>query len=408
MTDSPSIPASNAYGVVIVAAGFVALSIASLVGLFAYPTLQEAILTERGWTLTQGSRGLMVWGLVGAVASPIFGRLMDTAGVRPVMVFGIIVQLIATFLISRVNELWQLYLLFGMSSVGAMCTTYIPVATIIAHWFEKNRGAATGIAMLGLGVGGVVATVLSEQLLATMSWREVYAIYAGLLILAVPLIALLRLPRDHEGEPAQHDSEAALEEATGGLTLKESLRTRSFWGIGVGDAITGIIVAMLNVHLLILLSYNGFESSTAGLVYITFQLCIAFFTIVFGAIADHVSLRALAIACYGIPALSLFLLVSDSVVLAFAFAVICGACFGGRTAIFPLMLVHSFGPAHVGAIYGLSNSLFLIANGIGPVIGGEVYDRTGSTAAVYVTASVILVVSTVLVALMRNERATAA
>ncbi len=397
---------SNRYGWVVVAAGFVSLTITAAVGMFAFPPLQESILDEFDWSMSQASRAMLVWGVVGAIASPVFGRWMDTIGVRPIMLFGIVIQIIATFLISRVQELWQLYLLFGVSSVGTLCTTYIPVATIIAHWFERNRGAATGIALLGLGAGGVGATVVSGVLLESMTWREIYALYAGALVVTIPLIAMLRLPREHEGEFVQdHEAPEEIEAALDGLTLGESVKTRSFWGIGVGDAVTGMVVAMFNVQLLLLFSIQGFAKDTAESVFIVFQLCMSFFTIAFGIGADYIRLKPLVIVCYGVPAVAVLLLATSNIPLAFVFAIVCGACFGGRTAIFPLMLIHSFGPAHVGAIYGLSNSIFLLATGIGPVIGAEVYDRTGSTAAVYGTAAFIIVVSTVLVALMRDERA---
>ena len=72
-------------------------------------------------------------------------------------------------------------------------------------------------------------------------------------------------------------------------------------------------------------------------------------------------------------------------------------------ALFPLALVRCFGASHMGAIYGLSNSFFLIGNAQGPFIGAYIYDTTGSARPVYALACVLFVVSTLLISLIRQE-----
>ena len=125
----------------------------------------------------------------------------------------------------------------------------------------------------------------------------------------------------------------------------------------------------------------------------------------FGPLADKFSLRRVLILCYLLPVFAALLLMpGGSVWLAAGFAVIAGLASGGRSAVYPLALVNSFGETHMASIWGLSNSLFMLGNAMGPIIGGMVYDQTGSTRAVYAVCIGILLISTTLVSLIRVER----
>ncbi|PCJ50053.1 MAG: hypothetical protein COA73_18625, partial [Candidatus Hydrogenedentota bacterium] len=95
---------------------------------------------------------------------------------------------------------------------------------------------------------------------------------------------------------------------------------------------------------------------------------------------------------------------STTLIAIFAFAVVAGLAGGGRSALFPVAIHNSFGGAHIAAIYGLSNTFFMIGNALGPLIAAAIYESTASTRAVYIGAMVILVCSAILLSLIRNER----
>ena len=181
-------------------------------------------------------------------------------------------------------------------------------------------------------------------------------------------------------------------------------RTRTFWGLSLGDGLAGAMFAIFNVHLVLYLSTDLGDAATAVRVYSALNVCLALGTILFGALADTLSLRMLVVVCYALPAVGVALLMGPAVgVLAFAFAVIAGLAGGGRQALFPVALMHGFGPTHTASIYGLSNSFFFIGNALGPVVGAVLYDATGDTRVVYGAVAGALAVSAVLVSLLRRE-----
>ena len=52
-----------------------------------------------------------------------------------------------------------------------MGCTFLPSVLIIATYFNKRRGIATGIALAGGGVGAFVFAPLTEYLLTKFDWK---------------------------------------------------------------------------------------------------------------------------------------------------------------------------------------------------------------------------------------------
>src|ERR1700751_1931022 len=110
-------------------------------------------LTELGWIF---SIAIVFLGLSAAV----FGRWVETAGPRKAM-FVAALCFSAGFLISAFgvsqHQLWLLYLGYGVLGGCGLGIGYIsPVSTLI-KWFPDRPGMATGMAIMGVGGGGVVA-----------------------------------------------------------------------------------------------------------------------------------------------------------------------------------------------------------------------------------------------------------
>lgn len=351
---------------------------------------------------------MLFWGITGAVASPFMGNRIDRLGARTVMIAGTLLQCLATVLLARADALWQLYAALMLLSIANVCNTYIPVAAVIARWFVKFRGTATGVAMLGLGIGMGVMAQVASALLQRYDWRDAYAIlgFAALAAL-IPIVTLIRNPKDADIDPNAAEAgpvDGAVPDPAHDLTLGEAFNTRSFWGISLGDALTGMVFAMFNFSLILFLTEDLGNAQHATNVFTTLQICLALGTAIFGLVADRLPLRFVMILCYALPVVATaFLMPAAGLALAFIFAIVGGLAGGGRQAIFPMALVHSFGHTHVGAIYGLSNSFFLIGNAVGPIVGSAVYELAGTTRAVYSLSIAIFAASAILIALMRRE-----
>ncbi len=389
----------------VVFGGFVALAITSGVAFFVMPVLLLSIEKDTGWTFEQVSNGLAVWGLSAAVFSPLCGMLIDKLGARRMMMFGIVLGAVVAFFIARAESLWQFYALLVVAAVGSMSCTYIPVAAVVARWFLKHRAIATGVAMLGTFTGGTLFPLLTSWLLQDYSWRETYTIFSFVLAAgALPTLLFVRDPSPEE-ESAYLASLGSSDHTANDLTLGQALRGRSFWGLSLGDGLTGLVFAVINIHLVYYLTIDLGNETTAASVFSAFNFLTAVGTILFGVLGDRFSLRSVLVSCYFVPALALPLLIVGGAPAAFTFAVLAGLPAGGRNGLFPTALVFCFGEMHLGAIYGLSNTFFMIGNAAGPALSARIFESTGNTRAVYATCLVILVVSAGLVALIQRRPA---
>lgn len=391
----------------VVVGGFLTITITSGIAFFVLPLMIESFIEDLGWSLTEVSFGVTIWGLAAALFSPFLGKWIDQYGARRMMLLGTTFLFFITLLLGQITALWQFYALMFLAPFGSMANTYIPVAAVVARWFSRHRGIATGIVMFGVGVGGAIIPLVTSLLIQNFGWRLSYTILAFVLLLAfIPILLWIRNPSSDDVNLSDQDvsGDPGHVEMTD-LTLSEALKTRTFWGVSIGDALTGSIFAIFNIHLVYYLTQDMGSDEVAIHVYSTLQICVGLGTLTFGLFADRFRLRSVMIVCYLLPAFATALLMPTSVaLLVFAFAIIAGLAAGGRNALFPVALYSSFGETHMASIYGLSNSFFMIGNAIGPFLAGILYDATGNTRIIYACAMVGLVISTLLISVIRNER----
>ena len=119
-------------------------------GVFLKPLSQEF-----GWSRTGISLAFSLANLVLSGALPLIGRLVDRLGARKVilpsvLIFGLGVMSFY-FLSASLWHFYALYLLLGVVSSG----TTPAYSKVISRWFDQKRGLALGLAMAGIGVGGI-------------------------------------------------------------------------------------------------------------------------------------------------------------------------------------------------------------------------------------------------------------
>ena len=386
------------------------LTITAGVGFFSMAVLAEAIMADTGWTEQQYTNGIAIWGLTAALFSPFCGLAIDKFGSRPVMIIGILVAAAAEFTLGRVTELSQFYAVLIVLAMGVMATTYIPVAAIVSHWFVQRIGIATGLSMLGLGIGGGLFPQIAGALVSEGSYQSAFAILAGILLTAlIPVFIGLRPPNEQERAQSVTDNEHfETYDPQHDLTLKQALRSRSFWGLSIGDLLTGLIFAIFNTLLVLYITEDTGDSKYATLVFSILSFGLGFGILVFGPLGEMFNFRRVFVLCYFLPSVGTVLLaISSAPLTAISFAVIAGFAGGGRSALFPAALLKSFGGTHMGAIYGVSNTLFMLGTAAGPAIASAIHEETGSTRPVYALAVGVFIVSTFLISLIRDERVSA-
>ena len=137
-----------------------------------------------------------ITGVAMSLASPLWGRLSDRSGRRPVLVAAFGAASLAMLLQGVCRDVRWLFVL--RLAQGAVAAGMLPsLYAVIAHTTPQRRRA--GIIAFGSSatlLGGLVGPLAGGFLAARLGMRAVFAVAGGLL--ALNALNVLRLPSDHE------------------------------------------------------------------------------------------------------------------------------------------------------------------------------------------------------------------
>ncbi|MGZ6297530.1 MAG: MDR family MFS transporter [Candidatus Limnocylindrales bacterium] len=129
--------------------------------------------------------------LTSTVTIPIYGKLSDLYGRKPVLMFGITIFLIGSALSGLSQEMWQLILFRGIQGLGAGAIFPISLAVIGDLFTPAERGKYQGLFGAVFGIAFLVGPFLGGFLTDNFSWHWVF--FVNLPIGAVSLFMIWRL-----------------------------------------------------------------------------------------------------------------------------------------------------------------------------------------------------------------------
>jgi MFS family permease len=108
---------------------------------------------------------------------------------------------------------------------------------------------------------------------------------------------------------------------------------------------------------------------------------------------------------YAVMAAGMILLLqSTDAKMLYLYSVVFGVGYGCLAPMLPVMVADRFGRHVMGSVYGLLTFFTVgVAGSVGPLLGGLIYDRTGSYRTVWVFNLIILVIAAVLILALRRE-----
>ena len=351
---------------------------------------------EFGWNRAQLSLAFSLSRAEGTVMGPVAGYLVDKIGPRRMVFFGLPVMGVGFILFSRVDNLWQFYGALVLASMGAGFGTWLPMMTVLNHWFQKRRAMAMSLAMEGFALGGVLlipalAWAIAPDEPGRLGWRLTAAgIGVVLIVLAWPVSRLIRnrpeeyglLPdgrREDQSESGERGGSGQGQTEGADFTWQEALRTRPFWLITVGHSATSIVIVTLTVHLGPMLTDLGYSLQMVAWVVSTYTGVGAVFTLVGGYIGDRVPMH---LALFGFSVIQstavVILLSADTLPMVLLFAVVLGIGFGGRTPMTTAIRGVYFGRRAFASITGISMIPMNIMLLVFPLFAGIMFDAVGS------------------------------
>lgn len=375
------------YGWWVVLACLTSMTIAGGVGNFAFTVFIKPLAEEFGWTRAQVSGGISAFFLAIALTAPLTGRLIGIYGARRVMLPAASLLGLCILLLSQVTSLVQLYALRFGAGLAFTAMAHIPVNVTISRWFVQKRGQASGFALIGAALGGLIFTPLTAWLVETLGWQLSFAIL-GTIVWVVLLPVLFLVMRDDPRELGLFPDGAQQEDATGasppspaetGLTASQALQSGRFWALVGLYLLVYVSVFSLQAHQFPYFTDLGYAANKAALLVSTALAFSVMGGICFGWASDRADMLLLAAGCYTVGALAVATLIPAAAPWKPVFYVIFfGFTFGGTTPLTALVISRSFGTKAFGIIYGFFQTVVCLSGFIGPVTMGYIYDSSHS------------------------------
>lgn len=129
--------------------------------------------------------------LTSTVSVPIYGKLSDLFGRRPMLLFGIVLFLVGSALSGLSQSMWQLILFRGIQGLGAGSLFPIALAVIGDLFTPAERGKYQGLFGAVFGIAFLLGPGLGGFLTDTFSWHAIFYVNVPIGILALVVITAL-------------------------------------------------------------------------------------------------------------------------------------------------------------------------------------------------------------------------
>jgi MFS family permease len=365
-------------------------------GVFIDP-LTEDLGVGRGAVSLALSIGI----LFNLIAGPAIGVLSDRYGARRMVLIGVVALSLILMGYSLVQTVYHLYIASALLVLLGAGTGPITYSRVIAAWFNRRRGLALGIALVGIGIGGAVAPVLSQAFIGAYGWRMAY-VFMGVLVFVIsfPVLYFILRNEPENGRPVDMKGDADADNAgrEQGLSTAETIRTKEFWILAIGF----LIIAAGNsgglVHLPPLLTDAGLTPERAALYAGLMGVGVTVGRAFGGFLLDLFHAPYVAICFLAGPFIAYtFFLSGVDPDWAFLPVLLFGIGMGAEFDVIPFLATRYFGIKNFGVIYGINISTFSIGTGLGPAIMGFGYDKYGNYQVSIMIAMSLLVAGSLLI-----------
>jgi MFS family permease len=384
------------WGWYIVAAAFVCMGI-SHGSRYCFAIFVDPIASDLQWSRSTISMAATIAILSYSVGGILSGRLLDRMAPKWLITIGSAILGMSFILTSLVQTPFQFNFMYGIfSGLGGSFFGVVVCSAYISKWFVRKRGSAIGIATMGIGVFTMILPFVVGPFVKHYGWRMGFIIL-GILILVFGIsmahFAMGRTKPSDYGLLPDGDLADAEDDIRRNIRNSEEkdrymenssavsyLRDSGFWILTFCFSIAVTAEMLAFVHQVAFAVDNGIERIMADA-----SLSIVGFSSIagryfFGWISDKMR-NAKYSACMGFAMMALGILLFfqfRTVYGLYGYALMFGFGYGSISTMMPYLLAERYGSAILGTIYGLLTFFVVSASSLGPLLGGYIYDQTGT------------------------------
>jgi EmrB/QacA subfamily drug resistance transporter len=144
-----------------------------------------------------------VYLLTATISGPIYGKLSDLFGRRPIVIFAVGLFLVSSAFSGLSQQMWQLILFRGLQGLGGGAVFPIALAVVADLYTPAERGKYLGLFGAVFGVSSLIGPGIGGFITDTFSWHWIF--FVNVPIGLVSLFVLWRLlPAIKRPEAASH------------------------------------------------------------------------------------------------------------------------------------------------------------------------------------------------------------
>ena len=367
---------------------------------YAWSFFQTLLVRQLGWSFTDTALAFSITIFSLGMSAAGAGMILPRVGPRTLALAGSVMfsggYMIAGLAL-QLDSLALFYLGYGVIGGAGIGLGYVtPVATV-AKWFPDKKGLATGIVVMGFGIGAVVLSKGLAPLLVVQTKGDLPMLFVWLgVVFAAVLIpcslALRNPPAEIESRPdSAAASSSAQDEPDSTARCLYSGEFAVMWLVFFFNIAAGIAVISFQSPLLQDvwgLADPSVEPETLAEYGATLiaasSLCNGFGRLFWGLLSDRIGrirvfriLLASQMIVFGI-------LMTERDPWIFS-ALVCYImlCFGGGFATMPSFVLDVFGAKRMSAVYGVMLTAWAAAGVCGPLYIGYLKDQYPDRAIIY-------------------------
>jgi MFS family permease len=283
-------------------------------------------------------------------------------------------------------SLWHYYAVYVALGLFGAGISPVPYYNAITNWFDRRRGLALGLAMIGVGASEFVMPTFSQYLIGTIGWRAAYFVLAATVVaVTVPVVGLFLVERPEamglapDGAAGRPDGAEARDGSRPGLTTSGALLSGTFWLLAAGLFLVSMSLTGCLVHLVPMLKDRGVPPENAAFAISLLGGANLLGRIGTGYLLDRFRATYIAFWFFCGAALGVLLLWNGaSGGTAFVAALLIGFGMGAEGDVMAYLVGRYFGLRAFGEVYGYVLSIYTLGAMLGPVLMGLDFDRHGS------------------------------
>ncbi len=332
--------------------------------------------------------------LEGGLEAPFAGWLTDKLGPRIMLLVGNTLAGVGFILLGTVvDSFWTLFIVWVfVTSLGFQTGFFTGLTAAINSWFFRRRAFTISIINSSNRLGGFIWTPLLAFIVQAAGWRP-GAVIAGvvILVLGTPIALMFRRSPESMGLRPDGDPPTETVRETGAavsevdvvsnqidFTVKEAMKTSTFWIFATAQFCRMLSFSAIAVHLIPMLVWKGQSQLAAASIASIYPAIGVVLALVFGRLGDLYSPKHIIGFATMVSAASLIVLALGNGLLLLYLAVILYGIGESANALNIAMLGNYFGRKNFATLRGILASVTVIGPFIAPVYAGWVFDRTES------------------------------